>query len=297
MGSEYSCAMRRSPLRRSAAYAWLRLLRPATSIGLGLTAALCAVAWTDGAGPWHEPLRYGLALLLLAAAAAAANDSADAQRDASVRVWRPLPAAAISARAARAAAALLAAGGLALCGSLGWQPLLIGLALAATGGVYSYAWRGALGGAAAFALAALLVPLGAALAGGAASSGALWWVAPVGAASGLAFFIVYKLPDFERDDADGARSILHWAGIDLAVPMAWAAVALALALALSSINLDGNDAVWVLAPLAYLLAATIGATAALLRQVTEQRLWWQRVLLCPGLLALIVGWLGAMAPA
>ena len=288
--------MRRSGWRRSAGYAWLRILRLRTTAAIGLSAAFCVLAWTDGEVAWHEPLRYGLALALLAGAAAVANDAADARRDASVRVWRPIPAAAIQVPVARGAALLLAAGGLGLSGSLGWQLLLIGAALIATAGVYSYAWRGALGGAAAFALAALLLPLGAALVGG-GEGGTLWWVAPVGAAAGLAFFIVYKLPDFERDDSDGSRNILHWAGIDAAVPTAWASVALALALALSSINVDGFNAVWVYAPLVWLLLTTLGTTVALLRQVTEQRLWWQRALLCPGLLALMVGWLGAMSPA
>ncbi len=291
--------MRRSTLRRSAAYGWLRISRPLTAPAIGLTAALCVLAWTDGGGAWHEPLRYGLAIGLLAAAAALVNDAADGRRDSSVRVWRPVPTGIVGARAARAVAAALAAGGLALAGSLGWQPLLIAAALAATAGVYSHAWRGAMGGAVCFALAALLIPLGAALVGGSSSgaaSGALWWVAPVGAAAGLAFFVVYKLPDFERDDADGSRNLLHWAGIDAAVPTAWAAVALALALALSSINLDGYEAAWIYAPLAWLLLCAVGSTVALLRQVTEQRLWWQRALLCPGLLALVVGWMGAMSP-
>ena len=91
-------------------------MRPATSVGVGLTAALCAVAWTDGAGVWHEPLRYGVALMLLAAAAAVANDLLDAHRDAPVRVWRPIPTATISTSAARVVAILLGAGGLAVAG-------------------------------------------------------------------------------------------------------------------------------------------------------------------------------------
>ena len=286
----------RTPWRRSRVYAWLRIFRPLTAPALGLCAALCVLAWTDGAGAWHEPLRYGLAIALLAGAAAMVNDAADAGRDAAVRVWRPMPAGIVGATPARAVAAVLAAGGLALSGSLGWQPLLASAALAVTAGVYSQAWRGSLSGAACFALAAVLIPLGAALVGG-PSGGALWWVGPVGAATGLAFFVVYKLPDFERDDEDGSRSVLHWVGIDAAVPTAWAAVALALALALSSINLDGYEAAWVYAPLAWLLVCALGTTIALLRQVTEQRLWWQRALLCPGLLALVVGWMGAMSGA
>ncbi len=284
----------RTPWRRSRVYAWLRMFRPLTGPALGLCAALCVLAWTDGAGAWHEPLRYGLAIALLAGAAAMVNDAADAGRDAAVRVWRPMPAGMVGATPARAVAAVLAAGGLALSGSLGWQPLLTSAALVVTAGVYSQAWRGSLSGAACFALAAVLIPLGAALVGG-PSGGALWWVGPVGAATGLAFFVVYKLPDFERDDEDGSRSVLHWAGIDAAVPTAWAAVALALALALSSINLDGYEAAWVYAPLVWLLSCALGTTIALLRQVTEQRLWWQRALLCPGLLALVVGWMGAMS--
>ena len=286
----------RTPWRRSRVYAWLRIFRPLTAPALGLCAALCVLAWTDGAGAWHEPLRYGLAIALLAGAAAMVNDAADAGRDAAVRVWRPMPAGIVGATPGRAVAAVLAAGGLALSGSLGWQPLLASAALAVTAGVYSQAWRGSLSGAACFALAAVLIPLGAALVGG-PSGGALWWVGPVGAATGLAFFVVYKLPDFERDDEDGSRSVLHWVGIDAAVPTAWAAVALALALALSSINLDGYEAAWVYAPLAWLLVCALGTTIALLRQVTEQRLWWQRALLCPGLLALVVGWMGAMSGA
>ena len=289
--------MNRRRIRRFHAVAWLRLLRPFTTAAVALAAAGLVLAWGDGAAAWHVVLRYALGAALIAAAAAADNDDADAALDSRTRLWRPIPAGQISGRAARIAAAVLAAAGIAIAGSNGPLAFAVAAGLALCAAAYSHGLRGSPLGWLAFALAAILLPLGAALSlpdlGGRA---VLWWAAPVGASAGLAAFAVCKLPDFERDDEDGARGVLHWIGIDAALPLAWGATAAALAFAVASVNIDGREPLWLYAPLGYLLAASLGAGIALVLQVSERRLDWQRALVAPGLLALLVGWFGAIGP-
>ena len=295
-GSERVGGGTRRPFRRSAGAAWVRLARPWTSMGLGLAGAAMTLAWTDGGAAWHIALRYGLAVGLAALAAGAANDAADRGRDEAHRVWRPLPSGRVSERAARVAAVVATAAALGLAFSLEWRSGAALAAAGAAGAVYSYGWRGSALGWAPFALTAILLPLGAAAAAGEELAGALWWTAPVGGASGLALFLVYKLPEFERDDEDESRSVLHWLGIDAAVPTTWAVLAAALALAAASANFDGVETTWLLPPFVYLLAVSVGCIGALVLEVNEPRLEWQRRLVGPGLAALMVGWLGAIAP-
>ena len=288
--------MNRRRIRRFHAIAWLRLCRPFTTAAAALAAAGLVLGWS-GSADWHVVLRYALAAALLAAAAAAANDAADADLDSRTRLWRPVPAGQISVRAARIAAAAFAAAGLALAGSIGLLVLAVAAGLALCAVAYSHGLRGSPLGWLAFSLGATLLPLGAALALPEAGGRAvLWWAAPVGAAVGLAVYAVCKLPDFERDDEDGARGILHWVGIDAALPLAWGAIAAALAFSVASVNIDGRDALWIYAPLGCLLAAALGTGAALVLQVSERRLNWQRALVAPALLALLVGWFGAIGP-
>ncbi len=288
--------MNRRRIRRFHAVAWLRLCRPLATAAAALAAAGLVLGWS-AAAEWHVVLRYALAAALLAVAAAAANDAADAELDSRTRLWRPVPAGQISVRAARIAAAAATAAGLALAGSLGPLVLAVAAGLALCAAAYSHGLRGSPLGWLAWALAAILLPLGAALALPEAGGRAvLWWAAPVGASAGLALFAVCKLPDFERDDEDGARGILHWVGIDAALPLAWGAIAAVLAFSVASVNIDGRDALWIYAPLACLLAAALGTGAALVLQVSERRLNWQRALVAPALLALLVGWFGAIGP-
>ena len=288
--------MRRRQLRRLSAVAWLRLLRLPAAAAVGIAAAGLVAAWSDGAAAWHVVLRYAAAAALLMSAAAAANDAADAERDGRSRLWRPIPAGQVAPRGALLAAAALAAAALALAASIGWLVLAVAAAMALAAAAYSAAMRGAVLGCLGFALIGMLLPIGAALAVDAdAGRAALWWAAPVGGAAGLAFFAVYKLPDFERDDEDGARGVLHWVGIDAALPLGWGATALALALALASVNLAGSNALWIYGPLGYLLAVALAAGAWLALGVTERKLAWQRNLVAPGILALLVGWFGAIA--
>lgn len=289
--------MNRRRIRRFHAVAWLRLCRPFTTAAAALTAAGLVLGWSGGGADWHVVLRYALAAALLAAAAAAANDAADADLDSRTRLWRPVPAGQVSVRAARIAAAVAAAGGLALAGSIGLLVLAVAAGLGLCAAAYSHGLRGSPLGWLAFSLGAILLPLGAALALPEAGGRAvLWWAAPVGASAGLALFAVCKLPDFERDDEDGARGVLHWVGIDAALPLAWGAIAAVLAFSLASVNIDGRDAIWIYAPLGCLLAAALGTGAALVHQISERRLNWQRALVAPALLALLVGWFGAIGP-
>ena len=271
----------------------MRLLRPVTVLGLVLTVVGATLTASGGEAAWHQVLRYAVAVGALSASAAIFNDLADRERDRNTRLWRPLPAGRVSARQATLATAALLPLAIGFGASLGWRELVIVIAMGAAAGLYSSALRGSFFGWAAFALIGALLPVGAAEAVG-AQIDQLWWAVPVGAASGIAAFLIYKLPDYERDDFAGMRSILHWMGIDAALPLSWAALAAALTLAAASVNVSDGNLAWVIAPLVYLLAAGLGCIGMLWMQVSERRLMWQRWLLVPGLAVLLVCWLGAM---
>ena len=211
---------------------------------------------------------------------------------------RPIPAGKVTIRASLVAAAIPFALGVAIGFAADWRVGVIGLAMLAASVLYSVAWRGSPLGFLAFALIGVLLPVGAIqLADEALSSAHLLWVIPIGALTGMATFMIYKLPDFEIDDFDGARSILHWLGIDTAISMTWAVLAAALALAAASINLSGGNLAWLLGPLLYFIIAGLFCIWMLMRRISEVRLRLQRWLIVIPMPLLLIGWLGAAASA
>ena len=274
----------------------LDLCRPTTGTWLMVSSALMVAAAAHGNVEWALPIQYAGMVVCFSYCAGIVNNILDAEIDGRSRLWRPIPAGLITARAALP--------GLIFCFALGstlgflvhWRVGVIGLAMLAAATLHSYAWRGSVLGFAPFALVGVLLPVGAIQAVDSAFPNQhLYWVVPVGALAGMATFFIYKLPQFEMDDEDGARSILHWLGIDMAVPTAWAIVTAALALAAASINISGGNLVWLLGPLLYFILMGLFCIWMLMRGVTESRLLVQRVLVMPMLPVLIICWLGAAA--
>ncbi len=283
---------------RSRAFAWLELCRPSIGFWVNVSALLMPITAAHGSLYWGIPIQYAMMVVLMSYAGGAFNNAADAGIDASTRLMRPIPAGRLSARGAYVFSIALATAG-ALFGLLiEWRVTVIGLAMFAAVALYSIAWRGSVLGALSFALIGVLLPVSAIQAIDAEFSNAhLLWTLPVGGLTGAAAFMIYKLPDFEIDDVDGSRSLLHWLGIDMAVPMAWAVLAAALALAAASINLSGGNLLWLLGPLLYLILAGLFCIVILMGRVTEIRLRLQRYLVLPLLPLLIICWLGAAASA
>jgi len=283
---------------RSRAFAWLEMCRPTTGTWLLFSSALMVLTAAEGSLEWGLPFQYGAMVVAFAYAAALIGNALDAEIDSTSRLMRPIPAGKVTIRAALVAAAVPVALGAAIGFATDWRVGVIGLAMLAATGLYSAAWRGSPLGFMAFALIGVLLPLGAIQTADEGFSNAhLIWVIPVGALTGAATFMIYKLPDFEIDDFDGARSILHWLGIDTAISMSWAILAAALALAAASINLSGGNLAWLLGPLLYIIIAGLFCIWILMRRVSEVRLRLQRWLIVPPLPILLIGWLGAAASA
>ncbi len=285
----------RSPLRRRPAWAWLRLVRPlalaagvATAVGFAFIAA-------GGEPNWHQTLRIGLAFAALLASAAALNDAADAPHDKTAHLWRPIPSGFISADQALRLALVLGALAFALAGSLGWRPLLIFAVGLLAALLYTTALKRTVLSWLPFSLAFALLPIWVYDALDRFDD-VLWWSFPVGFAGGLAFYLAYKLPDFERDDQDGERNVLHWLTIDFAVPAAWGAMAAYLVVAVASANVQDIRAEWLVPPAAIALTLALGVITALTIRVTERRLLVQRWLTAFAVLALALGWLGSITP-
>ncbi len=285
-------------LARSRAFAWLELCRPYTASWLLVSSALMVLTAAEGSLFWGLPLQYAAMIVALSCAAGLIGNALDAEVDGNSRLMRPIPAGKIETKLALFAALIPVAFGAAIGFFTDWRVGVIGLAMLGASVMYNLGWRGSVLGVAAFALIGVLMPVGAIQTADVNFADAhLLWVIPVGALTGAATFLIYKLPDFELDDVDGSRSILHWLGIDTAIPMSWAILAAGLALAAASINLSGGNLAWLLGPLLYIILAGLFCIAMLIRRVTEDRLRRQRLLIVPALPILVVCWLGAAASA
>ena len=285
-------------LARSRFFAWFEMCRPYTGIWMQLSSALMVLTAAEGSLEWGLPFQYSGMVVALTYAAALINNALDAEIDATSRLMRPISAGRVSPRAALLSAAIPIGFAAAIGFATDWRVGVIGLAMLGAAALYHVAWRGSILGFLAFALLGVLLPVGAIqTAGEDFPSAHLLWVVPVGALTGMATFMIYKLPDFEIDDVDGSRSILHWLGIDTAVAMSWAVLAAALALSAASINLSGGNLAWLLGPLLYLILAGLFCIWFMMRRISEIRLRFQRWVLVPALPFLLIGWLGAAAAA
>ena len=285
-------------LLRSRAIAFLELCRPYTGIWLQLSSALMVVTAAHGSLHWGLPIQYCAMVVAFSYTASMINNALDAEIDAVSRLMRPISAGRVTPRNALLAAAIPFGFGTLIGFLVDWRVGVIGLATLGAAALYSVAWRGSVFGFAAFALVGVLLPVGAIQTADAGFSSAhLLWVIPIGALTGTAAFMIYKLPDFEIDDVDGSRSVLHWLGIETAIAMSWAVLAAALALSAASINLSGGDLAWLLGPLLYLILVGLFCIWMLMRRISEIRLRLQRWLILPAMSFLLIGWLGAAAAA
>lgn len=283
---------------RSRAFAWLEMCRPTTGTWLLFSAALMVLAAAEASLEWGLPFQYGSMVVAFAYAAALLGNALDAQIDSTSRLMRPIPSGKINMRTALFVAAVPIGLGAAIGFATDWRVGIIGLAMLAASALYNLAWRGSMLGFLAFALIGVLLPVGAVqTADEGFSSAHLLWTIPIGALTGMAAFMIYKLPDFEIDDVDGSRSVLHWLGIDMAIATTWAVLAAAMALSAASINLSGGNLAWLLGPLLYLIIAGLFCIWMLMRRVSEIRLRIQRWLIVPMMSLLLIGWLGAAAAA
>ncbi len=274
------------------------LARPQTSIWLMVVSAMMVVAAAHGEMSWKRPLIYCGMIVTFACAASIVNNVLDAEIDGRSRLWRPMPAGRLTKRTALLGMAIPLTLGSIAGFAADWRLGVIGWTMLGATMLYNFAWRGSTLSFLPFALVGVLLPVGAIQTSEIAFPGDhLLWIVPVGSLAGFATFLIYKLPDFEMDDEDGTRSVLHWIGIDMAVPTAWAVVTAAIASAAAAINISGGNLAWLVGPLLYFIVVGLGCIWMLMRRVSESRLLLQRVLVVPMLPVLITCWLGAAASA
>ena len=285
----------RLPLRRRRGWAYLRLLRPVALLaGVAVVVTLAFIV-TRGDPAWHEVLRLALVTAAVLAAASILNDLTDLPHDRDVYLWRPLPSGLVRPGVAVRLAVLAVLAALILAVTLGWRPFVITAAGIFAAGAYSARFRSTLVSWLPYSVTFALVPPWVAESLDRFDS-VLWWSFPVGAAAGLAAHLLLKLPDYERDDTDGARNVLHWLTIDFAVPVTWGAIGAFIVIAVASANIENLRSEWLVPPAVVLIVLTLGFMTALFLRVTERRLLIQRWVLIPAVLALAVGWYGSIVP-
>ena len=285
-------------MNRSRFSAWMEAARPVFGLWLFVVAAVMVVGAARGAMEWSAPIVYASMVQMLAWSVGLLNDVFDVKIDSETRLMRPLPANRLTVKGAAITAVIPFAIGTAIGFGNDWRVAVIGLAMVAASMLYSYAWRGSVLGIACFALIGVLLPAGAVEHTGASLSTAhLLWLVAIGALSGAAAYMIYKLPYYEYDDQDGYRSVLHWLGIETAIAMSWAVLAAALALAAASLNLSGGNLFWILGPLLYLIGAGLFCIWLLMHRINYEFLLLQRWLIVPFIPLVIVCWLAAAAGA
>ena len=285
----------RPPWRRRRSWAWVRLTRPIALVAATATVVGFAFIAEAGSPNWHETLRIGIAMAALVAAAAVYNDVLDSPHDRQVHLWRPVASDLVGTEEALRLAAVLGLVALAVAGSLGWRSFLLFAVGLLAAFIYSASLKRTAFSWVPFTLAFMLVPIWVYDALGRFDD-VLWWSIPVGGTGGLAFYLAYKLPDYERDDVDGWRDLLHLATIDAAVPLAWAAIATFLIAAVASANVENLRAEWLIPPAALALTFSSIVMLALLIRVTEKRLLVQRWLTGFSVITMTIGWLGSITP-
>jgi 4-hydroxybenzoate polyprenyltransferase len=276
---------------------------PATQLALlhaapGFTVIAIGLAFGVVAGRHHlQPARLGLLAGLLATnqyAAGALNDAIDVERDvdAGRAAEKPIPSGAISRRAVVRLA--VASGAASLCFGLALGPATFGLAVVALACAWGYdLWlKGTAFSVLPFAVAVPLVPL---FGYGAAGRfpPVLWWAWPIGALAAVAVHLADSLPDVESDRAAGVNGLVPRIGVRAAAALVVGAYLVAGVIALASgvAAGDGRVVAWGAA-----LAAALGLAALLAVATGGQRRRIAYRLLLAGLVALAVGWAGAVRP-
>jgi 4-hydroxybenzoate polyprenyltransferase len=249
----------------------------------------------DGGSPaWHEALRVAVVTGALMGAASAFNDAVDAGFDRDAHVWRPIPAGLVSVQDAKRMAALLAVVALAVGATLDWRAFLLILVTLAAVYLYTAQLRPSPLAWLAWSVSFALLPLWVAESVDAFDD-VLWWSFPMGLFAGLAVYMVIKLPDYERDDHDDARNVLHWMTIDYAVPLAWGAVGALIVVAVASANLEEFRPEWIIPTVSVAIVLSLTMIGVMFLGVTERRLVWQRWLLSLAIVSMTLGWLGSIA--
>lgn len=281
---------------------WHGPWHPATHLALlhagpGLTVMVVGLAFGVVAAR-HDPDlgRLGLLAGLLAGnqySAGALNDAVDAPADAATGRDKPIPAGAISRRAAATLAVGAGLASLVFGALLGPATLALAVAGLACAWAYDLWLKGTVASVLPFALALPLVPL---FGYGAAGRfpAVLWWAWPIGALAAVAVHLADSLPDVETDRAAGVHGLATLLGVRRSAALVAAGYLAMLALVVGS-GLAAGDRPVVLAGAAVSLVLAVAALAVGARGRPADRRAAYRLLLA-AVIAAAVGWAAGVRP-
>ncbi len=284
---------RRRPLRRQPFWGWIRLLRPnVLFLGTGTVIGF-AFIFTGGHPEWHEIFRVAIAMAAGIGFFSVMNDVLDLDRDRDVYIWRPLPSGLVDPTKARILVLILAFVTLGVCVSLSWRSLLIAIGLLAVSWLYNSRLKTTPLSWIAFPIIFSLIPFWVSESLHQFAT-VLWWSVPVGFTAGLVAHMVIKLPDYERNDVNGSRNVLHWLTIDYAVPVTWGLMGAYIVIAVASANVQGVRIEWIGPPAFVAILLTLTVICSSFFGVTERKLIIQRWLLSVAVIGVSIGWLGSI---
>ena len=265
--------------------------------GPGLTVVVVGLAFGVVAGR-HDPDlgRLGLLVGLLACnqySAGALNDAVDAPADAATGRDKPIPAGAISRRAAATLAVGAGLASLVFGALLGPATLALAVAGLACAWAYDLWLKGTVASVLPFALALPLVPLFGYCAAGRFPA-VLWWAWPIGALAAVAVHLADSLPDVETDRAAGVHGLATLLGVRRAAILVAAGYLAMLALVVGS-GMAAGDRLVVLGGAAVSLVLAAATLAVGVRGRPEDRRAAYRLLLA-AVIAAAVGWAAGVRP-
>lgn len=239
---------------RAARRPWtaLRLTHPFPSLlNVAATAGLAFVA-ADGSPSPGVLVRMLLAMLFAQCAIGTVNDIFDRDLDATSKPWKPIPSGAVTLAAARTAAFVFIAAGIALAATLGWRSLLLFSLGTACGLAYDVSLKRTPFSALPFMVAIPTLPVWVWVTLDAWSP-VLWWLWPLGALLGVSLHLANTLPDIDADAAHGVRGMAHRLGARGSMLAGWLSFAIALAASAILAPWLGYELIW------YVPAALFGA--------------------------------------
>jgi 4-hydroxybenzoate polyprenyltransferase len=228
----------------------------------------------------------------------ALNDIADAAADATVKPGKPIPAGRVPVPVAVIVAGACLLGGLGLAVSVSTTALAIGIAGVALGYAYDLGLKGTPFGWAPFALGIPLLPLFAWVGATGTAPAAIVVLSVLAVPAGAAVAVANALPDLERDEASGVRTVATALGPERAWRVDAALQSVVAGLALLTLLLVGGERPDIRA-VAIIGWSIVGLGAGVILsgrpEVSDRQRGWEVQAVALG--ALGAGWVAAMVAA
>ncbi|MEX0783881.1 MAG: UbiA family prenyltransferase [Dehalococcoidia bacterium] len=196
--------------RRGWEWGALRVLHPFPAI-LVTAVTVAIVPFADTDAEFAVYLVLGLGMLCYQFAIGVANDLVDADLDAAVKPWKPIPRGALSRRAAVVVAAALAGAGVLVTSGLDLVPWLVGVGGLACGLAYDVHLKRTPWSWLPWAIAFPLIPVWV-YAAADAWEPRLWWAFPLGGLLALSLYFANQAPGADDERSLGVGGLAQSAG-------------------------------------------------------------------------------------